>query len=115
MTVDQGVQTAERVSLLEAAIGPDGRVEILVAEDQSGRLIFAGVFLKEQLRREVPESMRVEVDACLFRDCALDLFGEVLRRLRSTIARREQEAIRVFNQRRSATGQIDVEELAQSY
>jgi hypothetical protein len=65
IAVDQGVVATERVGLLEAAIILRGRADIFVAEKQPRRLIFAGVRLEEQERREMAVTVGVEIDSRL--------------------------------------------------
>ena len=113
MAIDKGVQSPERVGLLEAAIRPDGRAEILVAEEQPRRLILTRKFSEKLHRREMPVCMNVEVDPDFLGDHALDLFSEMLRRLRSPLACRKQESIRICRQHRTAVNQVGVQMLAQ--
>ena len=113
MPIDQGVEAAQRVGLLKAAIGSDGGCEALVAENQPSRLVFTRMLPEEQHRRQMPEGMSVEVDARLLLDHALDLRGELRRRLGPAFAGREQESVRILRQHRAGSGEIEVHELAE--
>jgi hypothetical protein len=47
MTVDEGVETAQRIGLLKAAIGFDCRGEALVAKEKPNGLIFSRMCSQE--------------------------------------------------------------------
>src|SRR6516165_10304738 len=59
MTVDEGVETTQRIGLLEATIGFDCRGKALVAKEEPNGFIFSRVRSQEQFRREMAERVGV--------------------------------------------------------
>ena len=93
VTLDESVVAAERVGLFKAAIGADGRAEILVTEKQPNRFVLARVRTQKQQSGQMSKSVRVEIDSDLLPNCALDLLGKLRRRLGADGARRKQKPI----------------------
>src|SRR6516162_8764265 len=114
MTVDESVEPAQRVGLLETAIGLDCRGTALVAKKKPDGLIFSRMSSQEQLRREMAEHVGVENDFRLLDDRVLDLLGKLRWGLGAALARREQVSVGVLDQDRPTPGQIDVYELAKA-
>jgi hypothetical protein len=61
--IKKRVVTAERVGLFEPAIVPRGRREILVTQQQTHRLIFAGMFLQEKISAQMPKAVETQIQA----------------------------------------------------
>lgn len=115
MSIDQGVQTAQGVGLLEPAIGPHRRVQILVAERQARRLIFAWVLLKDELCAQVAKGVGVEVGPCFLFNCALDLGRQLRGGLCAAFARRKKEAVGVGRQQRPTAIEIGIKQFIDAF
>jgi hypothetical protein len=112
MSVDESVEAAQRIGLLEAAIGPYRCVEAFVAEEETHCLVFAWMRGQEQLGREVAERVRVEIDSRLSSDHAFDLGAEQGRSLGAAASRREQISVGILGEERPALGQVEIQKLA---
>ena len=112
MAVDESVEAAQRVGLLEAAIGPYRCVEIFVPEEETHCFVFAWMRRQKQHGRKVPERVGVENDSRLSGNHAFDLRAEQARSLGAAASRREEISVGILGEDRSALDEVEIQKLA---